>query len=335
MLVLDLLPKEDKNKKEIVIFLQTIVPDYRVPFFDMMRNKIGDGFFVLSGNAHRHPSIVSRSRGKTWDVSVKNRFLIGRKFWWQSGCVSRALKADLVVAEGNPRVFSTLVILLLRKLMGCPSILWAHAFSSHGKSSFYNLYRHAFLRLADVIVCYTETQCRQLRCVIPSRSKDIFYASNAVLTKGQCETISFTGGTGNVVFVGRLVEGKRPLLLIKAFYCALEYLPKDTYLEIVGSGPLQTECEHLVEKLGISDRVIFHGHISVLSRLQNIFSRALFSVSPGYVGLSTIHSLGFGVPMLVADDEPHSPEIEACRIGENAKFFTAKSRPLRGKILIA
>jgi hypothetical protein len=41
-------------------------------------------------------------------------------------------------------------------------------------------------------------------------------------------------------------------------------------------------------------------------------------MSPGYVGLSITQSLSYGVPMIVARDEPHSPEIEAMRERFNA-----------------
>ena len=51
------------------------------------------------------------------------------------------------------------------------------------------------------------------------------------------------------------------------------------------------------------------------------YKHALFSVSPGYVGLSITQSFGFGVPMLISEKEHHSPEIDAARLGFNSKFF--------------
>ena len=48
-------------------------------------------------------------------------------------------------------------------------------------------------------------------------------------------------------------------------------------------------------------------------------------VAPGYVGLSLIQSLGYGIPMLIARDEPHSPEIEALAEGENGSLFASDS----------
>lgn len=45
--------------------------------------------------------------------------------------------------------------------------------------------------------------------------------------------------------------------------------------------------------------------------IYDVYANALVSVSPGYVGLSLTQSLSFGVPMLIAIDEAHVPEIDA------------------------
>ena len=63
------------------------------------------------------------------------------------------------------------------------------------------------------------------------------------------------------------------------------------------------------------------GHISNFNVLEDLYSEALFSVSPGYVGLSITQSFGFGVPMLISKNEPHSPEIEAAIFGQNSFLF--------------
>ncbi|WP_345038867.1 hypothetical protein, partial [Georgenia daeguensis] len=54
------------------------------------------------------------------------------------------------------------------------------------------------------------------------------------------------------------------------------------------------------------------------------YEGCLCSVSPGYVGLSATQSIGFGVPMVWADDEPHAPEVEALN-GENSRRFKSGS----------
>ena len=74
-----------------------------------------------------------------------------------------------------------------------------------------------------------------------------------------------------------------------------------------------------------TDRVRFAGHVSDFETLSSYYWNALVSVSPGYAGLSLIQSHWFGVPMIIARDEPHAPEIEAAIEGENAVLVTSDS----------
>ena len=113
-----------------------------------------------------------------------------------------------------------------------------------------------------------------------------------------------------ILYVGRLEPAKKPALAIEAFAIALPNLPGDVRLTFVGSGSLEAALERQVAELGVRHRVEFLGHISELRALRKIYDETLISVSPGYVGLSLTQSLGFGVAMLVADGEPHAPEVE-------------------------
>jgi len=59
------------------------------------------------------------------------------------------------------------------------------------------------------------------------------------------------------VYVGRLWRHKRVDLLVKAMA-----LLDEGYLDIVGQGPERDELERLAERLGVADRVVFHGGLS-------------------------------------------------------------------------
>jgi glycosyltransferase involved in cell wall biosynthesis len=139
-----------------------------------------------------------------------------------------------------------------------------------------------------------------------------------------------------VIYVGRLVPEKKPRLLMEAFARAAREgtLPTDATLLFVGEGPERPALESLVMAAGLDPRVKFAGHVVEIARLREFYATALCSVSPGYVGLSATQSFGFGVPMLVADGEPHSPEIEACQEGVNTRFFAANDSGSLAKGLV-
>jgi glycosyltransferase involved in cell wall biosynthesis len=79
----------------------------------------------------------------------------------------------------------------------------------------------------------------------------------------------------------------------------------------------------LVSELGLAGRVSLTGHLDEVEVLRKIYARAFVSVSPGFAGLAITQSFAFGVPMLIADNEPHAPEIEAAAQGENCAFFAS------------
>jgi glycosyltransferase involved in cell wall biosynthesis len=124
------------------------------------------------------------------------------------------------------------------------------------------------------------------------------------------------GDPTHFLYVGRLIQAKKPFLLLDAFLAVLDELEPDVRLVFVGDGPLADELRQ--RSVGAGERVCFEGHVSDVERLRDLYANAISSVSPGYVGLSITQSLGFGVPMIVARDEPHSPEIEAAVEGMTA-----------------
>jgi glycosyltransferase involved in cell wall biosynthesis len=83
-----------------------------------------------------------------------------------------------------------------------------------------------------------------------------------------------------IVTLGRLSKEKGQKYLIQAF---AKLNNPDWFLHIIGDGPMRHELENLVQISGISERVIFHGHLKDFSM---IFSESkifvLPSLSEGY-----------------------------------------------------
>jgi glycosyltransferase involved in cell wall biosynthesis len=178
--------------------------------------------------------------------------------------------------------------------------------------------------LADATLAYSATEARELTQLTPGAN--VVAVPNALYSRASIQSATADESGSAFVFVGRLVPTKKPELLIEAFAEARRRLPSDAHLILVGDGPLRQELEARAVTLGVQGQVSFRGHVNDWQELQRIYRQALASVSPGYVGLSLIQSLSFGIPMIIARDEPHSPEIEAASEGRNALLFESDDK---------
>jgi glycosyltransferase involved in cell wall biosynthesis len=114
---------------------------------------------------------------------------------------------------------------------------------------------------ADLVFCYTAADRARLR--------DLGVSSPVAVVANGVDTDRFSpaglrhgavDGEPAVLFVGRLVPGKRPADAIDAFERVLETHP-DAGLTIVGDGALRAELERRVASAGLGDAVAFLGHV--------------------------------------------------------------------------
>jgi glycosyltransferase involved in cell wall biosynthesis len=116
------------------------------------------------------------------------------------------------------------------------------------------------------------------------------------------------GGTGPVLFVGRLVERKGVGHLIEAI---ARLGPTGPRLEIVGEGPERPRLEALAQRLGVASRVVFRGKIPP-DELQASYARAAVCVLPSVLDARG-DTEGLGVVLLEAMN--HGTPVIASRVG--------------------
>jgi glycosyltransferase involved in cell wall biosynthesis len=126
-----------------------------------------------------------------------------------------------------------------------------------------------------------------------------------------------------ILYVGRLEPEKKPRVLLEAFAELASSRP-EWDLVMVGTGSLRGELEAFATSSDLVERARFAGPIHDVDALTQLYARARCSVSPGVVGLALTQSLGFGVPMVLADDA-HGPEIELASQPGAVVFFARDS----------
>ena len=82
---------------------------------------------------------------------------------------------------------------------------------------------------------------------------------------------------------------------------SLQYLPKNVYLILVGDGDTRKECEYLVERLKITDRVSFLGIRTDISDLLQSADIVILSSNYEGLSLSSIEAMASGKPFIASN----------------------------------
>lgn len=305
-----------KEGREAVI-IQAVVPHYRIPVFEGIAERL-PGIEIIGGSDYFTPAIKNSAAGRAWFRFAENRFFLGRRLLWQKDIVGRSCRAGVVIAEFNPRMLTVVVVALLRRVLGRPMIFWGHVGKAAQPRTPEGWLRRSLLRLASGFVAYTRSDENKLRAA--GFRRPVWVTNNSCVPRLECE-FELRTERCDILYVGRLVREKKVSLLIDAFAQAASRLPAEVRLVIAGDGPEAASLHAQAQRLGIAPRVEFLGAQTDALYLKNRYSKAFLAVSPGYVGLSVVQSLAYGVPMLIARHEPHSPEIEVCQEGVNSIFF--------------
>jgi glycosyltransferase involved in cell wall biosynthesis len=318
------------SRTQRVVLVQTTIPDYRTRFFIELGKELRGRLTLISGDEDWNRDV--KHAGGVPHIQVRNVYLCKRQILWQSGVLRQALRAEVAVFGLNPRLLTAWVALLVRKVLRRRTVLWGHAWSRRGIASPTGRIRDAMRRLADGTIVYTETEAVALRSI--TKTIDVVAAPNALYCTRDLGPRPAGRTPTDFLFVGRLSAEKKPGLLLEAFIEAQDELSPEIRVVFVGDGQLRGELESAVEAASLTDRVYFAGHVAAVDDLRRFYDRAIASVSPGYVGLSLIQSLGFGIAMLIARDDPHAPEIEAAVEGDNSITFASDSSTSLARALV-
>jgi glycosyltransferase involved in cell wall biosynthesis len=311
--------------------VQRILAPYRFPLFQALARRQGIDLTLVYGQ----PSPFSALKSVE-PPEEAGCFRLHNRYWgkkerlvWSSGLLKFLWKQrfEVTIAEFNPRIVSNVVACLLTYFSRNRFVWWGHGLSPESlDSNWITSIRLKLIQLSDGIVLYEESMAKHLTDlgVPPER---IYVARNTIDTAAieRLRNDDFPGNRDRILYVGRLVPGKKLDLLIQAFGIARSDVRNDLRLTIVGDGPERDNLSQEVDRLNLSDRVELLPGTYDEEMLSGYFNGSMISVTPGYVGLSVIHCLAYGLPVITAIGEPHSPEFAALEHGRNSEIVSKDS----------
>lgn len=266
---------------------------------------------------------------------LKNRYFLKKILFWQgnllSKCLSKSPKA--VIITGDFYIISNWVAAIIFRLKKVRVIFWSHGFYGNEKFLKKNI-RKLFYSLANDHLLY-ERRGKKNMISNGFSGDNVHVVFNSLdypsslsfrnvakdLEKGIIYDFFLDPNLPTLIFVGRLTKIKKLDLLIKAV-TNLKKSGNILNLLIVGDGEEKSSLMNLTIKCKIEKNCHFYGPCYSEDKLSKLIAKADLCVSPGNVGLTAIHSLSYGTPVLTHGNFVNQmPEVGVIIPGFNGLFF--------------
>jgi glycosyltransferase involved in cell wall biosynthesis len=239
---------------------------------------------------------------------------------------------DALIVIGNPNIQATWRIAIRARMKGIKVLFWAHGWlRPEGKIK--SLMRNFYFGLAHKVLVYGERAVTLAKesGFSPDRIQVIY---NSLDFSEQAAVFKQYEDTPRADMRASLsIDTERPVLLCVSRLteiCYYDWLIEAAakpllsnlkpQLIFIGDGPSRAKLEALVKDLSVD--AVFLGPIYDEQTLAQYIMSADAVVSPGKVGLTAMHALNYGTPVVTHGDlNAQMPEVEAVIPGLSGEYF--------------
>jgi glycosyltransferase involved in cell wall biosynthesis len=254
--------------------------------------------------------------------------------------IRRSLREFDVVHLHCLRSFDNLVISHYARKYGCPYVVDAHGSAPRGIEGtawFRRMIRWLFdlffgnriLKGATFVIAESEVGVREYRELGVTQKKIVlitplhdFSIFSRLPARGMFREKYNLEGKRIIVFMGRINWVKGLDFLVESFYEVLRYR-NDAVLVIVGSDDgYKAELENLIEKLGISNKVLFTGFLNGQDKLSALVDADVFVQTSRYEqgAWAPYEAVMCNVPIIVSDNSGAGEDVKKMDTGYLVKF---------------
>lgn len=250
---------------------------------------------------------------------------------YQKKVIRLLRKYDIFLMLGDSRSVSTWLFLLFSQFNVHKKVyLWSHGI--YGKESKIEiLLKKIIFKLADGIFLYNN-YARDLMIKKGFKTDKLFVIHNSLDYKKQLQIRNlikpsviykkhFGNKNPNIIFIGRLTQVKKLDLLLEAVKL-LKYKGYIFNVIFVGDGTEREFLELRASKLGLNKFVWFYGACYDEQENAELIYNADLCVAPGNVGLTAMHAMVFGTPVITHNNfKQQMPEFESIIPFKTGDFF--------------
>ncbi len=306
-----------------------VAPIYNAAIYKLMDNELNCDFY-FGDKIHLPIKLMNYSELKGYKKSLKYVPLFSN-FYWQKGAVKTICKpyTDYILT-GEVYCLSNWLILLLCLFTNKKTYLWTHGwygnesiFKRKIKKLFFSLSSHNLLYgdYARELMQNEGISKNKLTCIYNSLDYNNQLIIRQNLKQSAIYTKHFKNQNPVIFYIGRIQNNKRLDLLIDALKI-LKDNNTDCNLVIIGEEVEKTGIKDQIDKYKLNSHVWMFGACYDELKIAELIYNADICVSPGNVGLTAIHSLMYGTPVITHNDFPEQgPEFEAITNNITGSFF--------------
>ena len=313
-----------------VLILQKVLPEYRVPFFNKLRQNLvqhGVQLDLIYGSGSKEEQLKKDKVDIDWAIKKENVIfnIASKEVYWQP--VLKEIKGyDLIIAEQANKLIINYILNIKRGFSKQKFAYWGHGINLQASgSAIGNLYKKFFLKKCDWWFAYTNS-VKQFLIEQGYDTNKITVVQNAIdtstlkaqyqdVTEDEINQIKDSLGitTEQIgIFCGGMYEEKRLPFLIEACDLIKENVP-DFQIIFIGAG----KDEYLVKEASKQRKWMHYVGPKRGKEKATYFKLSKLFLMPGLVGLAVLDSFCTETPMITTDYPFHSPEIEYIDSGKN------------------
>lgn len=316
-----------KEGKYCFVYIQA--SHYRKELFEYFDKNLECDFVV--GRQIGDIKVMDMSHFRN-DVFYVTNHMKGDTVFWQSGVLSFVFKGyKAYYITGDPHCLSTWLFLLIGRVLHKKITVGTHGL--YGKeSSGQKRIKCLMFSLAHNIVVYNNYSKRLLlnegfadnRVFVHNNSLD--YSEQIKLRhldlSNRIYEDHFKNANPVLLFIGRLTKVKQLHLALEAI-TRLNEKGQSYNLVFVGDGVERENLEAQATEMRLNNQVWFYGACYDQRENALLIHNADICIAPGNVGLTAMHVMMFGTPVITHDYYPmQMPEFEAIVPSKTGSFFT-------------
>ena len=310
------------------IFILNYAPHYRLFLFNQISDEL-DADFYFGDIPNSSIKKIDYQKLRNFKKEFKTFKLLS--FLWCKNSVSLVFKPyKYYVLTGDPYILSNWIILILAMIFNKKTFLWTHGWYGR-ETKTKKVIKKMYFGLADKILLYNEkskflmiNEGFQEKKLIPIYNSLDYDKQKSIRDKLKKSTIYsdyFKNDHPVLIYIGRIQKSKK----IELVFEAIELLNLDSFpvnFIVIGEEQNDYKLNSYVTYRKLESQVWLYGPSYNEKEIGNLLFNADLCVSPGNVGLTAVHSLMFGTPVLTHSNYCNQmPEFECVKNGFNGGFF--------------